>query len=48
MLENILKLEEYIGNVEEMEPFLQSEVSLRKREFYQRYSGKVREKLENG
>lgn len=47
MLENILKLEESIGDAENAEPFLQSEILNKKLEFYQHYSIEVRQKLGN-
>lgn len=48
MLENILKLEEAIGDAETADSYLQSEVLTKTLEFHKLYSGKVKEKMENG
>lgn len=48
MLENILNLEERIGDAETSEPLIQAQVLEKKLHFYQHNSGIVREKLEKG
>lgn len=46
VLENILALEEGIGEAETTEPYLQAEILKQKFKFYKNYSIIVREKLE--
>lgn len=47
MLENIINLEETVGEADTAEEFLRNAIFNKKLQFYEKFSDLVREKLEN-